>query len=144
MQAAGLGEAIVTYPTPSVMSGQGAHFYGAFESAEAVFKHESSPTAVVCYSGEAAALAQYGGEFPSLVPPRFAAAAFASNQAMMSRRIDIKIFPAPSEDAGRLAAQMAFDQIKSKPVRSAILGPGGQVTRRPPLQPRQASRARTR
>jgi DNA-binding LacI/PurR family transcriptional regulator len=123
MRSAGLEPNIQEYAVAADNTRENAHFVGAAHAVPALFADPATaPTAVVCYSVEAAEATVRRYERLPLDRP-LTVAAFGMIRPAVSERIRILSLPLPAERAGRLAAEAIFEQMAGRPVADAALGP---------------------
>ena len=125
IRSAGLEPLVTDYPVEVDNTNANVHFRGAAQVVPSLFTDPATaPTAVVCYSVEAADAAircyeRLGEAFDGPLT----VAAFGTVRPALSDRINVMSFPLPAEQAGRLAAAAVFDQLAGRPATDHALGP---------------------
>ena len=115
---------IIEYEVESDLTRPDGGYKGAYLAAERLLSHPERPTGVVCYSPRIAeAVALYCEHHRAKVPEGFTLTAFGQMQPLMSTVARVLNLPEPSEEVGRRAVRMLFDQAGGKKVRSAMLSP---------------------
>jgi LacI family transcriptional regulator len=124
LEAVGLEKLILRYAIDPDMTKPYFNFQGAYETAGQLFTHPSKPTAVICYSRSAAeAVMVYCDRHEDRVPKDFVIVTFGASRPEVASKYRLVHWSMPTEEVGKLAAQMVFDQIDGKPTTSVQLAP---------------------
>jgi DNA-binding LacI/PurR family transcriptional regulator len=132
---AGLKGKVRDYPVAVDNTRENAHFLGAYEAVSTLFRDPKTvPTAIVCYSPEAAeAVTRYIECLRDPLDHVLTVAAFGPLRPAISNRVKILSFPLPAERAGQVAGEMLFGQLAGRNVKDKKLGP--DATDQHPLVP---------
>ena len=124
MRDAGLKPLVRDYPVLADLTREDAHFLGAVDVVPALFRNPATaPTAIVCYSVEAAEAAVRCCE-RLVVPDRpVSVAGFGGLRPTGSDRVHVLSLPLPAEEAGRAAAAAVFEQMAGRTPADVALGP---------------------
>ena len=124
IQEAGLTPTIIRYSVMADMTRPYGSYRGAYDVAHTLLSHPSKPTAVVCYSADAAdALMTYCDRHSTVVGNHFTIVTFSAPRPMAPSNYQVERWTMAAEEVGRLASQMIFDQIDGKPTTSVQLPP---------------------
>jgi len=125
IRTAGLKSKIQDYPVALDNTRENAHFLGAYESVSTLFQDaKTAPTAIICYSAEAAEAAmRYAECLRDPLDQALTVAAFGTLRPTISNRVKIRSFLFPEERAGQVAGEMLFEQLAGGHVKDRKLGP---------------------
>lgn len=128
VRSSGLEPVMCVYPVDADDTRPNAHFLGAASVVPTLFADPATaPTAVVCYSVEAAeaTVRCYEG-VPHAVTCPLTVTGFGEIRPAVSHRVRVVSLPFPAERAGRLAVAALFDGLAGRAATDVVLGPEQQ------------------